>query len=224
MKTITRSSVLASAALIVLILSGSAQAQQAADMSFFVTSAGPGKGGDLGGLAGADAHCQMLAQSVGAGGKTWHAYLSSSTNAANPGATVNARDRIGRGPWKNIKGVVIGTSVEDLHSDANKITKETGLTEKGTVVNGVGDMPNQHDILTGSGMDGKALPDNVNLTCNNWTSSQYGSAIVGHVDRKGNADTIFQHSWNSAHMSQGCTQPNLIATGGNGYLYCFATN
>jgi hypothetical protein len=224
MKITMRTSILASAALVALGLSVTAQAQTAADMSFFVTSTPVGKGGDLGGLAGADAHCQSLAQAAGAGGKTWHAYLSTATNAANPGATINARDRIGRGPWKNAKGVVIGTSVDDLHSDANKITKETGLTEKGGVVNGVGDMPNQHDILTGSGMDGKALPGNVNLTCNNWTSSQYGSAIVGHVDRRGNADTVYQHSWNSAHMSRGCTQPDLIATGGNGYLYCFAIN
>jgi hypothetical protein len=224
MNTTMRSSVLASAALLALLLSGTAQAQQAANMSFFVTSAGPGKGGDLGGLAGADAHCQMLATAAGAGGKTWHAYLSTSTNPANPSATVHARDRIGRGPWQNAKGVVIGTSVEDLHSDANKITKETGLTEKGGIVNGVGDTPNMHDMLTGSGMDGRALPGNVNLTCNNWASGQYGSAIVGHVDRKGNADTIFQHSWNSSHMSRGCTQPDLIATGGNGLFYCFATN
>jgi hypothetical protein len=223
MNTTMRSSILASAALLALLSSGSAQAQQA-NMTFFVTSEGPGKGGDLGGLAGADAHCQKLATAVGAGGKTWHAYLSSSTNAANPGATVNARDRIGRGPWQNAKGVVIATSVEDLHSEANKITKESGLTEKGAVVNGVGDTPNMHDMLTGSGTDGKALPDNVNLTCNNWTSSQYGSAIVGHVDRRGNADTVFQHSWNSAHMSRGCTQPDLIATGGNGLFYCFAAN
>jgi hypothetical protein len=223
MNTTMRSSILASAALLGLIMSGTAQAQQA-NMSFFVTSEGSGKGGDLGGLAGADAHCQALATAVGAGGKTWRAYLSSSTNAANPGATVNARDRIGKGPWQNAKGVVVATSVEDLHSEGNKISKESGLTEKGTIVNGVGDTPNQHDMLTGSGMDGKALPDNVNLTCNNWTSSQYGSAIVGHVDRRGNADTIFQHSWNSAHMSRGCTQPDLIATGGNGLFYCFAAN
>jgi hypothetical protein len=223
MNTTMRSSILASAALLALVLGGAAQAQQA-DMSFFVTSEGPGKGGDLGGLAGADAHCQKLAAAVGAGGKTWHAYLSSSTNASNPGATVNARDRVGKGPWKNVKGVVIATSVEDLHSVGNKITKETGLTEKGTVVNGVGDTPNQHDMLTGSDMEGRALPDNVNLTCNNWTSSNFGSAIVGHVDRKGNADTIFQHHWGSSHMSRGCTGPDLVATGGNGYFYCFATN
>ncbi|MEA2772718.1 MAG: hypothetical protein QOD93_5680 [Acetobacteraceae bacterium] len=223
MNITTRSSALASAVLLALVLSGSAQAQQA-NMTFFVTSEGPGKGGDLGGLAGADAHCQKLAAAVGAGGKTWHAYLSSATASTNPGATVNARDRIGRGPWQNAKGVVIATSVDDLHSDGNKISKESGLSEKGTVVNGVGDTPNQHDMLTGSGTDGRALPDNINLTCNNWTSSQYGSAIVGHVDRRGNADTVFQHSWNSAHMSRGCTQPDLIATGGNGLFYCFATN
>jgi hypothetical protein len=224
MNTTTRSTILASAALLALVLGGAAQAQTAANMTFFVTSEGPGKGGDLGGLAGADAHCQKLATAVGAGGKTWHAYLSSSTNAANPGATVNARDRIGRGPWQNAKGVVIATSVEDLHSAGNKISKESGLTEKGTVVNGVGDTPNQHDMLTGSDMNGRAMPDNVNLTCNNWTSSNFGSAIVGHVDRRGNADTIFQHHWGSSHMSRGCTPADLVATGGNGYFYCFATN
>jgi hypothetical protein len=224
MNTTIRSSILASAALLALMPGGAAQAQEAANMTFFVTSEGPGKGGDLGGLAGADAHCQKLAAAVGAGGKTWHAYLSSSTNAANPGATVNARDRIGRGPWQNAKGVVIATSVEDLHGAGNKISKESGLTEKGTVVNGVGDTPNQHDMLTGSNMEGRAMPDNVNLTCNNWTSSNFGSAIVGHVDRRGNADTIFQHHWGSSHMSRGCTQPDLVATGGNGYFYCFAVN
>jgi hypothetical protein len=224
MNTTIRSSILASAALLALMPGGAPQAQEAANMTFFVTSEGPGKGGDLGGLAGADAHCQKLAAAVGAGGKTWHAYLSSSTNAANPGATVNARDRIGRGPWQNAKGVVIATSVEDLHGAGNKISKESGLTEKGTVVNGVGDTPNQHDMLTGSNMEGRAMPDNVNLTCNNWTSSNFGSAIVGHVDRRGNADTIFQHHWGSSHMSRGCTQPDLVATGGNGYFYCFAVN
>jgi hypothetical protein len=224
MNTTMRSSILASAALLALVLGGAAQAQDAANMTFFVTSEGPGKGGDLGGLAGADAHCQKLAAAVGAGNKTWHAYLSSSTNAANPGATVNARDRIGRGPWQNAKGVVIATSVEDLHGPGNKISKESGLTEKGTVVNGVGDTPNQHDMLTGSDMNGRAMPDNVNLTCNNWTSSNFGSAIVGHVDRRGNADTIFQHHWGSSHMSRGCTPADLVATGGNGYFYCFATN
>ncbi len=222
MKTTMRSSMLASAELLALLASGSAQAQQA-NMTFFVTSEGSGKGGDLGGLAGADAHCQALATAAGAGaGKTWHAYLS--TNAAAPGGAVNARDRIGKGPWQNAKGVVIATSVDDLHSDGNKISKESGLTEKGDVVKGVGDTPNQHDMLTGTGMDGKAFGGNLNLTCNNWTSSNFGSAMLGHVDRKGNADTVFQHSWVSAHMSRGCTQPDLVATGGAGLFYCFAAN
>ena len=222
-----RSSILASAALLALVLGGTAQAQeatQAPNMTFFVTSAGTGKGADLGGLAGADAHCQMLAASVGAGNKTWHAYLSTNTNSSNPGATINARDRIGRGPWQNAKGVVIATSVEDLHSAGNKITKESGLTEKGGVVNGVGDTPNTHDMLTGSTMEGRAFPDNVSLTCNNWTSSNFGATVVGHVDRRGNADTVFQHNWASAHMTRGCSQPDLIATGGAGLFYCFATN
>src|SRR3984893_12152220 len=148
MNTTMRSSILASAALLALVLGGAAQAQQA-NMTFFVTSEGPGKGGDLGGLAGADAHCQMLATAAGAGAaKTWRAYLSTNINAANPSATVNARDRIGRGPWQNAKGVVIATSVDDLHGDGNKISKESGLTEKGTVVNGVGDTPKQHDMLS----------------------------------------------------------------------------
>ena len=199
----------------------SASAQQA-DMTFFITSAGPGKGADLGGLAGADAHCQALAQAAGAGNKTWRAYLSSSTNAANPGATVNARDRIGRGPWQNPKGVVIATSVEDLHSANNKISKATAINEKGEQVKVRGDTPNMHDILTGSDMEGRAFPGNLNLTCNNWTSSTFGSAMLGHVDREGIADTVFQHSWNAAHMSRSCSQPDLVATGGNGLLYCFA--
>jgi hypothetical protein len=224
MNTTMRSSIWASAAVLALALSGTAQAQQAANMTFFVTSEGSGKGGDLGGLAGADAHCQALATAAGSTGKTWHAYLSTSANAANPSATVNARDRIGKGPWQNAKGVVIATSIDDLFSDSNKISKESGLTEKGTVVNGVGDTPNQHDMLTGSGMDGKAFAPNLNLTCNNWTSSNFGSAMVGHVDRKGNADTVFQHNWSASHMSRGCTQPDLVATGGAGLFYCFAAN
>jgi hypothetical protein len=222
MKTTMRSSMLASAALLALLVSGSAQAQQA-NMTFFVTSEGSGKGGDLGGLAGADAHCQALATAAGAGaGKTWHAYLS--TNAATQGGAVNARDRIGKGPWQNAKGVVIATSVDDLHSDGNKISKESGLTEKGDIVKGVGDTPNQHDMLTGSGTDGRTFGGNLNLTCNNWTSSNFGSAMLGHFDRKGNAETVFQHSWVSAHMSRGCTQPDLVATGGAGLFYCFAAN
>jgi hypothetical protein len=202
-----------------------AQAQQVTpspNMSFFVTSKGPGKGADLGGIAGADAHCQQLAQSVGAGGKTWHAYLSSNTNAANPGATINARDRIGNGPWQNFKGVTIATSVDDLHSDNNKITQETGLTERGQKVPGVGFVFNMHDIMTGSQPDGRAFPGNTNLTCNNYASSEFGKVEVGHVDRTGLADTRQAHSWNSSHQSRDCSQEGLISTGGNGLLYCFA--
>ena len=202
-----------------------AQAQQATpspNMSFFVTSKGPGKGADLGGLAGADAHCQSLAQAVGAGGKTWHAYLSSNTNAANPGATVNARDRIGNGPWVNYKGVTIATSVDDLHSANNKINTENGLTERGQKVPGVGYVFNMHDIMTGSQPDGRAFPGNMNLTCNNYASSEFGKVEVGHVDRTGLADTAQAHSWNSSHQSRDCSQEGLIATGGNGLLYCFA--
>ena len=217
-----RLSVLASAAVLSLGLGGVAKAQTAAQMTFFITSAGSGKGGDLGGLAGADAHCQRLAEAAGAGGKTWRAYLSSNTNAANPGATVNARDRIGRGPWQNAKGTVIATGVDDLHSDNNKIIKENGLTEKGEPVKGVGDQPNMHDMLTGSDMQGRALPGNVNLTCNNWSISQYGSAMLGHFDRRGGQDNVFQRSWNASHMSRSCSQPDLVATGGNGLFYCFA--
>jgi len=202
-----------------------AQAQQATpspNMSFFVTSKGPGKGADLGGLAGADAHCQSLAQAVGAGSKTWHAYLSSNTNASNPGATVNARDRIGNGPWVNYKGVTIATSVDDLHSANNKINTENGLTERGQKVPGVGYVFNMHDIMTGSQSDGRAFPGNMNLTCNNYASGEFGKVEVGHVDRTGLADTAQAHSWNSSHQSRDCSQEGLISTGGNGLLYCFA--
>jgi hypothetical protein len=204
-------------------LVGSAQAQQAPqspNMTFFVTSVGPGKGGDLGGLAGADAHCQQLATAAGAGSKTWRAYLS--TNQAAQGGVVYARDRIGKGPWQNFKGTVIATSVEDLHSDNNKLGPENSLTERGTQVAGFGMTPNWHDVLTGSQMDGTAWPGNMNLTCNNWTSSTFGSAMVGHIDRRGGQNTVFQRSWNAAHMSRSCSQPDLIATGGNGLFYCFA--
>ena len=222
MKTTIRLSILTSAALMALSLGGSVQAQTAADMSFFITSAGPGKGGNLGGLAGADAHCQSLAAAAGAGGKTWHAYLSTATNPVQPAQTVNARDRIGAGPWKNAKGVVIATSVDDLHSDNVKINKETGLDEKGQPVKGVGEQPNQHDILTGSDMQGKAFAANLNLTCNNWTSDNFGKAMLGHFDRRGNADTVFQRNPIASHRSRGCSQPDLVATGGAGLLSCVA--
>jgi hypothetical protein len=193
---------------------------QQAPMTFFITSAGPGNGGNLGGLAGADAHCQSLAAAAGAGSRTWRAYLS---NFAPPGVTpINARDRIGSGPWHNAKGVLVAQNVEDLHSDNSKVNKETGLNEKGEVVKGRGDTPNTHDIMTGSQMDGRAFPGNINATCNNWTSSTFGSALVGHHDRQGIADTVFQRSWNSSHMSRSCSQPDLVATGGAGLFYCFA--
>jgi hypothetical protein len=217
-----RYSLLASAVLLAGV-AGSAQAQQAPqapNMTFFVTSAGSGKGADLGGLAGADAHCQTLAAAVGAGNKVWRAYLSSSETPTVK--AVNARDRIGKGPWQNAKGVVVATSVEDLHSANNKLNSENSLTERGTRIAGFGYTPNYHDIMTGSQADGTAYPGNMNLTCNNWTSSEFGKTVVGHVDRQGGADNEFQHSWNAAHMSRACGQADLVATGGNGLFYCFA--
>jgi hypothetical protein len=213
------------ASMALLALGGIAQAQQAPqspNMTFFVTSAGPGKGADLGGLEGADSLCQKLAQGAGAGSKTWHAYLSSNTNLAAPDKTVNARDRIGKGPWQNFKGVVIATSVEDLHSDKNKISAETGLTERGTRLPTFGYSPNYHDMMTGSQPDGKAFPGNMNLSCNNYTSSEFGKVEVGHVDRTGLTDTAQAHSWNSSHQSRDCSQAGLISTGGNALFYCFA--
>src|SRR5262252_5658702 len=209
-------SILAATALMSLGTVASAQQiPQAPNMTFFVTSAGPGKGADLGGIAGADAHCQQLATTVGAGGKTWHAYLS--TNAQ--GGPVHARDRIGKGPWQNSKGAVIAKDVDDLHSANNNLTQQTALTERGNMIAGVGMQPNWHDALTGSQADGRAWPANLNLTCNNWTSSTFGSAMLGHIDRNPKA-TEFLQSWNSAHMSRSCSQPDLIATGGNGLFYC----
>jgi hypothetical protein len=185
---------------------------QPSSMTFFITSAGPGNGADLGGLEGADKHCQQLAAAVGAGNRTWRAYLSAS--APKP---VNAKDRIGAGPWQNVKGVVVATSVADLHSDANKLSKENSLTEKGDVVNGRGDKPNRHDILTGSNLDGTLAGTN---TCGDWKSSSEGSAEVGHHDRQGGGTN--PNSWNSAHPSKGCSQENLRGTGGDGLFYCFA--
>ena len=185
-------------------------------MGFFVTSVGSGNGANLGGLAGADKHCQTLAAAAGAGARTWRAYLSAAAAAGQP--AVNAKDRIGAGPWTNAKGVVIAKSVADLHSDANGLTKDTNLTEKGTTVNGVGDQPNQHDILTGSNADGTLQMGDP--PCANWTSADTGGANVGHSDRMGRGAAAA--SWNASHMSKGCSQANLVATGGNGYFYCFA--
>ena len=204
---------------VALIASQGALAQSAADMSFFVTSAGPGKGADFGGLAGADAHCEALAASAGAGGKGWHAYLSA--DAADGKPAVNARDRIGNGPWKNAKGVVIASSVADLHGASNGITKETALSEKGMVINGRGDKPNRHDILTGSDMNGMLV---AGKTCSNWTSSaEDGTAMVGHHDRIGLRDDAPSKSWNASHPSRGCSQDKLKASGGDGLLFCFAS-
>ena len=208
-------------ACLALLCAPAAQAQQA-NMSFFVTSQGPGKGADLGGLAGADAHCQQLAASVGAGGKTWQAYLSTQGAGA-----VNARDRIGKGPWLNAKGVVIAKDVAELHG-SNNLTKQTALSEKGEVINGRGDKPNRHDILTGSQPDGTAFAPDKDMTCKNWTSSTQGTAMVGHADRIGLRDDAPSKSWNSSHPSRGpdggCSQADLRSTGGDGLLYCFAVN
>jgi hypothetical protein len=187
-------------------------------LSFFITSSGSGQGANLGGLAGADRICQERAQAVGAGGRTWRAYLS--TSADSGASAVNARDRIGSGPWYNAKGVAVATSVADLHSPNNRLNKENSLTEAGLVVNGRGDTPNRHDILTGSQADGTAFTDGADKTCRNWTSSGEGSAQVGHHDRQGGgADPT---SWNSAHGSRGCGQEQLRGTGGDGLFYCFA--
>jgi len=188
-------------------------------MSFFVTSAGPGRGGDLGGLEGADRHCQSLAQAAGAGGRTWRAYLGA--GAAGGAPAVNARDRIGPGPWRNVRGEVIAASVEELHG-ANNLNKQTALTERGEIVKGRGDRPNQHDILTGSGPDGRALSGGQDMTCGNWTRSGEGSAMTGHHDRIGLRDDEASRSWNSSHPSRGCSLEALRTTGGEGFFYCFA--
>lgn len=190
-------------------------------MGFFITSVGPGDGANLGGLAGADAHCQMLAAAAGSGNRTWRAYLSQTGGRGS--MTIHARDRIGSGPWYNANGALIAASVEDLHGDfqrdRNNIRKPTALDENGNEVNGVGDQPNQHDILTGSDSVGRALLGNANVTtCSDWTSNDAGNAMVGHHDRLGGANA----SWNAVHMSNGCSQDNLVGTGGNGLFYCFA--
>ena len=209
----------AAVALLALTVGG-AQSQQ--QMSFFITSAGPGKGADLGGLEGADRHCQQLAQAAGAGGKTWRAYLS--TQGAN---AMNAKDRIGRGPWMNAKGVVIAKDLAELHG-TNNLNKQTGLSEKGEIINGRGDTPNRHDILTGSQSDGTAFTGADDRTCGNWTKSTQGAAMVGHHDRQGLNDSAPMLSWNSSHPSRGpdggCSQADLKSTGGDGLLYCFAAN
>jgi hypothetical protein len=194
-------------------------------MTFFVTSAGPGKGGDLGGLEGADRHCQALASAAGAGSRTWRAYLSTQATAINDPNAVHARDRIGSGPWHNAKGVLVARNVEELHSARNNVTKETALDEKGNPVNGRTDKPIKHDMLTGSRPDGTAFPPAPfpDMTCGSWTkSSPDGAAMLGHHDRAGPVDHAWAVSWNSAHPSRGCSQESLRPTGGDGLFYCFA--
>jgi len=224
MNWMTRLSVLTLSVLLPPGLGAASQAQQT-NMSFFVTSVGSGKGADLSGLQGADQHCQQLAQAVGAGSRAWRAYLS--TQAADGQPAVNARERIGRGPWQNSKGVVIANGIDELHGD-NNLTKQTALTEKGDVVNGRGDTPNKHDALTGSQPDGTAFPPGDDRTCHNWTSSTQGTAIVGHIDRQGLRNDAPSKSWNSSHPSRGpdggCSQADLRSTGGDGLFYCFAAN
>jgi hypothetical protein len=218
-------------AILILLGSSLVLAQQPAQqtpqqpMTFFVTSAGSGDGAKLGGLAGADQICQTRAQAAGAGNHTWHAYLSTQASGGQP--AVNARDRIGAGPWYNAKGARIAKDVGDLHGDTldqarlgSNLGKQTALTEKGALNNGVGDTPNTHDMLTGSQPDGRAFTDGMDHTCGNWTSNSTGTAQLGHSDRNGGGN----NSWNSAHPSRGCSQENLVSTGGAGLFYCFAIN
>jgi len=195
-------------------------------MTFFVTSVGPGNGANLGGLEGADRHCQSLATAVGAGDRTWHAYLSTQASALNDPHFVNARDRIGTGPWQNARGDVIARNVEELHSANNNLTKQTALDESGKLVNGRTEKPNKHDMLTGSRPDGTAFPGAPfpDMTCSNWTKGGTdGSAMLGHHDRAGPLESSWAISWNSSHPSRGCDPEGLRSTGGDGLFYCFAT-
>ena len=221
MRRSTRWSALAGTAALALLAACSSMPGGKSGLSFFVTSAGPGKGADLGGLAGADRHCQALASAVGAGNRTWRAYLSAQPANGQPG--VNARDRIGKGPWTNAKGVVVASDVEQLHG-ANNLSKATALTETGAVINGRGDTPNLHDVLTGSQPNGIFIAGNVDSTCSNWTSSGAGAAMVGHHDRTGLDESVPAKSWNSSHQSRGCSADALKATGGAGLYYCFAAD
>ena len=197
-----------------------AEAIQDTTMSFFITSVGPGDGANLGGLDGADVHCQALAEAAGSTGLTWRAYLSQGASDDQP--AINARDRIGSGPWYNANGVEVASSVSDLHSANNELSKENSISESGELINGRGDDPNKHDVLTGSQLDGTAFSDGEDHTCGNWMSNGEGSAQVGHHDRQGGGDN--PTSWNAAHASRGCSQDDLIGTGGDGLYYCFATN
>jgi hypothetical protein len=221
-----KGTIMAASALLVLPLGANDLAAQdaAADMTFFVTSVGSGKGADLGGLEGADRHCQTLAQAAGAGARTWRAYLS--TQASGGATAINARDRIGRGPWRNAKGVVIARDVTELHNTADNLNRQTALTERGDLVKGRGDRPLEHDILTGSQPDGTAFTAGEDRTCGNWTrSGAEGAAMVGHHDRMGTGEDPAAKSWNASHLSRGgCSQEALRSTGGAGLFYCFAAN
>jgi hypothetical protein len=208
----------ATASLLAACADGMMSSGSSSGTTFFVSSRGSGRGGDLGGLTGADQLCATLASAAGAGNHTWHAYLSTQ---GSPG--VNARDRIGTGPWRNAKGVVVANNVTELHGN-NNLNKQTALTEKGDVVNGRGDTPNMHDILTGSQPDGTAIAGNVDTTCGNWTKSGEGAAMLGHSDRTGLDDSVPAKSWNSSHQSRGCSIDALKTTGSDARIYCFATN
>ena len=218
----TAVSILASGVAGALVVACTPFQSSSGPMSFFLTSAGPGKGADLGGLAGADAHCAALAKAAGSTQTNWRAYLSTTGTGGDAG--INARDRIGKGPWYNAKGVMVARDVSDLHSESANLTKDTLLTERSALVKGRGDQPNQHDILTGSDPNGMYSTAGSDTTCGNWSKSGDGSAIVGHHDRVGLKDSRHMKSWNSSHGSAGCSQEALIKTGGNGYFYCFAAN
>jgi hypothetical protein len=207
-----------SIALVAAATSFSTINSQENEMSFFITSAGSGDGANIGGIADADAHCATLASAAGSRGKTWRAYLSA--HATNNSPHINARERIGFGPWYNAKGVQVALNLNNLHSQFMDLGKANSLDENGNMVKGRGDTPNQHDILTGSSLDGRTIDDGENHTCNNWTSNDAGTAAVGHFDRTGGGQN--PTSWNSAHGSRGCSQEDLVGTGGNGYFYCFA--
>ncbi len=228
MHRVTQWTVLVAAGLLTLQGCATGMGEMGKDMTFFVTSTGPGNGADLGGLEGADKHCQSLAAAAGAGNRNWRAYLSTQASALNDPKAVHARDRIGTGPWHNAKGVRVARNVEDLHSAGNKVTKETVLDEKGQMVNGRTEKPNKHDILTGSRPDGTAFPPSPvfpDMTCGNWTKSGAdSSAMTGHHDRAGPIDHAWAVSWNSAHPTRGgCGQKALQSTGGDSLFYCFAT-
>lgn len=220
MRHLFRWSLIAGAAAVLAGCSGMMPGK--AGMGFFITSVNPGQGGNLGGLAGADAHCQKLATAAGAGHRSWRAYLS--TQPSNSGPGVNARDRIGKGPWQNAKGVVVATDVEHLHGSASNLNKQTALTETGAVINGRGDTPNLHDVLTGSQPGGRFIAGDANTTCANWTMGDKGSAMVGHHDRTGLDESVPAKSWNSSHLSRGCSLDQLKPTGGAGLYYCFAAD